>query len=110
MAQERIQEYEEIKFSLTNAPLLLIPNWKLAFKLYTYACGEGLGAALHAWKSFLNLKTPNRQMLRWQPSIQEYRGNMTIVHKAGNIHKNADGLSRWAFPNTPYNPSYAPGN
>ncbi|MBW0511457.1 hypothetical protein O181_051172 [Austropuccinia psidii MF-1] len=31
---------------------------------------------------------------------------MTIVDKAGNIHKNADGLSRWALPNTPENPSY----
>ncbi|MBW0578002.1 hypothetical protein O181_117717 [Austropuccinia psidii MF-1] len=47
-------------------------------------------------------------MLRWQISIQEYRGNMTIVHKAGNIHKNADGLSRWALPNTPDNPAYVP--
>ncbi|MBW0567422.1 hypothetical protein O181_107137 [Austropuccinia psidii MF-1] len=47
-------------------------------------------------------------MLRWQIAIQEYRGNMTIVHKAGNIHKNADGLSRWALPNTPENPSYVP--
>ncbi|MBW0512505.1 hypothetical protein O181_052220 [Austropuccinia psidii MF-1] len=33
-------------------------------------------------------------MLRWQIAIQEYRGNMTIVHKSGNINKNADGLSR----------------
>ncbi|MBW0506234.1 hypothetical protein O181_045949 [Austropuccinia psidii MF-1] len=33
---------------------------------------------------------------------------MTIVHKAGNIHKTADGLSRWELPNTPYNPSYVP--
>ncbi|MBW0563348.1 hypothetical protein O181_103063 [Austropuccinia psidii MF-1] len=33
---------------------------------------------------------------------------MTIVHKAGNIHKNADGLSRWALANTPYNPAYVP--
>ncbi|MBW0571785.1 hypothetical protein O181_111500 [Austropuccinia psidii MF-1] len=31
---------------------------------------------------------------------------MTIVHKAGNIHKNADGLSRWALPNTSENPAY----
>ncbi|MBW0499349.1 hypothetical protein O181_039064 [Austropuccinia psidii MF-1] len=45
-------------------------------------------------------------MLRWQIAIQEYRGNMTIVHKAGNIHKNADGLSRWAIVNTPDNPAY----
>ncbi|MBW0538437.1 hypothetical protein O181_078152 [Austropuccinia psidii MF-1] len=47
-------------------------------------------------------------MLRWQIAIQEYRGNMTIVHKAGNIHKNADGMSRWELPNTPNNPSYVP--
>ncbi|MBW0513984.1 hypothetical protein O181_053699 [Austropuccinia psidii MF-1] len=34
---------------------------------------------------------------------------MAIVHKAGIIHKNADGFSRWAFPNTPDNPSsYVP--
>ncbi|MBW0565501.1 hypothetical protein O181_105216 [Austropuccinia psidii MF-1] len=33
---------------------------------------------------------------------------MTIVHKAVNIHKNADGLSRWALPNTPDNPAYVP--
>ncbi|MBW0582001.1 hypothetical protein O181_121716 [Austropuccinia psidii MF-1] len=33
---------------------------------------------------------------------------MTIVHKAGNIHKNADGLSRWELPNTPDNPAYVP--
>ncbi|MBW0501489.1 hypothetical protein O181_041204 [Austropuccinia psidii MF-1] len=47
-------------------------------------------------------------MLRWQIAIQEYRGNMTIVHKAGNIHKNSEGLSRWALANTPDNPDYVP--
>ncbi|MBW0516185.1 hypothetical protein O181_055900 [Austropuccinia psidii MF-1] len=26
---------------------------------------------------------------------------MTIVHKAGNIPKNSDGLSKWSLPNTP---------
>ncbi|MBW0554407.1 hypothetical protein O181_094122 [Austropuccinia psidii MF-1] len=41
-----------------------------------------------AVKSLLNMKTPNRHMLRWQIAIQEYRGNITIVHK------NSDGLSR----------------
>ncbi|MBW0548828.1 hypothetical protein O181_088543 [Austropuccinia psidii MF-1] len=167
MTQEGIQAYEKIKYALTNAPLLLIPDWKLPFKMYIDACGEGLGAALHqvqivnekpyggpicfisrkikptraryrvsqieclclvwalekvpyyldgsvfevitdfnAVKSLLNMKTPNRHMLRWQIAIQEYRGNMTIVNKAGNIHKNADGLSRLALPNTPENPAY----
>ncbi|MBW0531708.1 hypothetical protein O181_071423 [Austropuccinia psidii MF-1] len=139
------------------------------FKLYTDACGEGLGAALHqtqiindkpvegpicfisrqlkptearygaiqmeclclvwdlkklhyyldgtvfdvitdynAVKFLLNMKTPNIHMLRWQIAIQEYRENMTIVHKSGNIHKNAYGLSRWALANTPGNPAWVP--
>ncbi|MBW0581032.1 hypothetical protein O181_120747 [Austropuccinia psidii MF-1] len=47
-------------------------------------------------------------MLRWQIAIQEYRGNMTILHNAGNNHKNADGLSRWELPNTPDTPAYVP--
>ncbi|MBW0589250.1 hypothetical protein O181_128965 [Austropuccinia psidii MF-1] len=61
-----------------------------------------------AVKSLLNMKTPNRHILRWQIAIQEYRGNLTIVHKDGNIHKNADGLSRWPFPNDIDNPAYVP--
>ncbi|MBW0561867.1 hypothetical protein O181_101582 [Austropuccinia psidii MF-1] len=47
-------------------------------------------------------------MLRWQIAIQEYRGNMTIGHKDGNIHKNSDGLSRWPLPNNIYNTAYVP--
>ncbi|MBW0547589.1 hypothetical protein O181_087304 [Austropuccinia psidii MF-1] len=47
-------------------------------------------------------------MFIWQITIQEYRGNMTIAHKAGNIHKNSDGLSRWASANTPDSPAYVP--
>ncbi|MBW0559037.1 hypothetical protein O181_098752 [Austropuccinia psidii MF-1] len=31
---------------------------------------------------------------------------MTIVHKAGKIQKNADGLSRWELANTPDNAAY----
>ncbi|MBW0488088.1 hypothetical protein O181_027803 [Austropuccinia psidii MF-1] len=63
-----------------------------------------------AVKSLLKMKTPNRHMLRWQIAIQEYRGNMTIVHKSGNIHKNSDGLSRLELPNTPDDPAYVPEN
>ncbi|MBW0542925.1 hypothetical protein O181_082640 [Austropuccinia psidii MF-1] len=59
-----------------------------------------------AVKSLLNMKTPNRHMLRWQIAIPEYRGNMNIAHKSGNIHKKFDGFSRWALANTPYNPEW----
>ncbi|MBW0514063.1 hypothetical protein O181_053778 [Austropuccinia psidii MF-1] len=47
MTEERVKAYEELKNSLTNAPFLLMPYWKLPFKLYIDACGEGLGAVLH---------------------------------------------------------------
>ncbi|MBW0571026.1 hypothetical protein O181_110741, partial [Austropuccinia psidii MF-1] len=148
MTQGRIQAYETIRYALTNAPLLLMPDWKLPFKLYIDACGEGLGAALHQAQivNYKPYKGPicfiSRQIkptearygasqmeclclvwalenfiiilmvvclkhiFRWQIAIQEYRGNMTIVHKAGNIHKNSYGLSRWALPNTPDNHAY----
>ncbi|MBW0540533.1 hypothetical protein O181_080248 [Austropuccinia psidii MF-1] len=130
MIEERVKEYEELRNSLKNAPFLLMPDWKLPFKIYIDACGEGLGAALHqkqiindkpvegkiffiprdirptearygasqmeficlvwdlkklhyyldgtvfdvitdynAVKSLLNMKTPNRHMLRWQIKI-----------------------------------------
>ncbi|MBW0540344.1 hypothetical protein O181_080059 [Austropuccinia psidii MF-1] len=62
----------------------------------------------NAVKFSLNMKTPNIHMLRWQIAIQEYRGHITIVHKSGNIDKNADGLSRWALENTPENPAWVP--
>ncbi|MBW0541034.1 hypothetical protein O181_080749 [Austropuccinia psidii MF-1] len=169
MTEERVKEYEELKNALTNSLFILMPDWKLPFKLYIDACGEGLGAALHqtqiindkavegpicfisrqikprearygeiqmeclclvwaleklhyyldgtvfdvitdcnAVKSLLNMKKPNRHMLRWQTDIQGYRVNMTIVHKYANIHKNSDGLSRWALANTPENPAWVP--
>ncbi|MBW0550566.1 hypothetical protein O181_090281 [Austropuccinia psidii MF-1] len=61
-----------------------------------------------AFKSLLNMKTPNIHLLRWQIAIQEYRGNMTIVPKDGNAHKNADGLIRWPLPNDINNPACVP--
>ncbi|MBW0470388.1 hypothetical protein O181_010103 [Austropuccinia psidii MF-1] len=59
-------------------------------------------------RSLLNIKTPNRHMLRWQIAIQKHKENMTIIFKSGNIHKNAYGLRRWALANTPENPAWVP--
>ncbi|MBW0501077.1 hypothetical protein O181_040792 [Austropuccinia psidii MF-1] len=153
MTQEIIEAYENITEALTEAPLLLMPDWNIPFKFYIDACGDGLGAALHqvqiisdkptegpvfyisrqikptesrygasqmeclylvcaleelhyyldgsgfevitdcnSVKLLLNMKTPNRHMLRWKIAIQEYRGNMTVAYKAGNIQKNAVDL------------------
>ena len=59
-------------------------------------------------RSLMNIKTPNRHMLRWMIAIQEYRPYMTITHRPGKLHNNADGLSRMALPNNPDNPAWDP--
>ncbi|MBW0502650.1 hypothetical protein O181_042365 [Austropuccinia psidii MF-1] len=51
------------------------------------------------------MNTPNKHTLRWPVAIQEYRGNISIVHNDGNIHRNADGLRRWPLPNNFNNPA-----
>ncbi|MBW0559303.1 hypothetical protein O181_099018 [Austropuccinia psidii MF-1] len=147
MTQERIKAYEKIKKALTEAPLLLMPDWNIPFKLYIDACGDGLGAALHkaqiiddnlkelpacyiprqikptearygasqmeclflVWaleKLYYYLDGSVLHMCRWKIAIQAYRGNISIVHKAENIHNNADGLCMWALANTSDNPAY----
>ncbi|MBW0570449.1 hypothetical protein O181_110164 [Austropuccinia psidii MF-1] len=50
MTEERVKAYEELKNSLPNFPFLLMPDWKLPFKLYIDAFVKGLGAALHQTK------------------------------------------------------------
>ncbi|MBW0512666.1 hypothetical protein O181_052381 [Austropuccinia psidii MF-1] len=47
-------------------------------------------------------------MLRWQIAIQEYSGNMIIVHEFCNIHKKKDGLSRLALELTPEKTAWVP--
>ncbi|MBW0549529.1 hypothetical protein O181_089244 [Austropuccinia psidii MF-1] len=166
MTVDGVKAFESLRQALTTSPLLLMPDFKLPFKLSIDASGDGLGAALHkvqiindkpvdgpiffisrqikptegrygasqmeylclfqaleklnyffegcvfevmtdctTVKSLLNIKTPNRNMLRWKIAIQEYRGNKTIMHKDGNIQKNQDGLSGWPLQNRIDNPS-----
>ncbi|MBW0470020.1 hypothetical protein O181_009735 [Austropuccinia psidii MF-1] len=48
ITKERRDAYEGIKHELTNAPVLILPDFELPFKLYIdAACSQGLGAALH---------------------------------------------------------------
>ncbi|MBW0480239.1 hypothetical protein O181_019954 [Austropuccinia psidii MF-1] len=44
---DRFKAFTSLRQALTTAPLLLIPYFKLPFKHYIDASGDGLGAALH---------------------------------------------------------------
>ncbi|MBW0579926.1 hypothetical protein O181_119641, partial [Austropuccinia psidii MF-1] len=43
MTQEKFKAYDKIRKALTEAPLLLMPDWNIPFKLYIDAGGDGLG-------------------------------------------------------------------
>ncbi|MBW0578267.1 hypothetical protein O181_117982 [Austropuccinia psidii MF-1] len=48
ITKERREAYQRIKYELTNAPVLNLPDFELPFKLYIdAACSQGLGAGLH---------------------------------------------------------------
>ncbi|MBW0483594.1 hypothetical protein O181_023309 [Austropuccinia psidii MF-1] len=48
ITNERRDSYERIKHELTNAPVLILPDFELPSKLYICeACSQGLGAAFH---------------------------------------------------------------
>ncbi|MBW0509129.1 hypothetical protein O181_048844 [Austropuccinia psidii MF-1] len=48
ITMESRDAYERIKYELTNAPVLILPDFELPVKLYIdEACSQGLGAALH---------------------------------------------------------------
>ncbi|MBW0588268.1 hypothetical protein O181_127983 [Austropuccinia psidii MF-1] len=47
MTQDRIKAYEKLRKTLTEEPLLHMPDWNIPFKFYINACGDGLGAGLH---------------------------------------------------------------
>ncbi|MBW0572063.1 hypothetical protein O181_111778 [Austropuccinia psidii MF-1] len=132
MTQERDKAYDKIRKALTEAPILLMPYCNIPFKLFIYACEDGLGAALHQVQIIDEKPTegPVFYISKQSKPTEAKNGashseclcltyfEMANSHsriqrkndysKAGNIHKNADGLSRWALANTPDNPAYVP--
>ncbi|MBW0536114.1 hypothetical protein O181_075829 [Austropuccinia psidii MF-1] len=48
ITKERRDEYERSRYELPNAPVLILPDFELPFKLYIdAACSQGSGASLH---------------------------------------------------------------
>ncbi|MBW0571362.1 hypothetical protein O181_111077 [Austropuccinia psidii MF-1] len=130
MTQERIKAYENIKKALTEAPLLLMPDWNIPFKLYNDACRDGLGAALYQVQIIDDKPTEgpvcyiSRQIkptearygasqmeclyLVWALEKLHYYLDGIVFEVITDCNANADGLSRWALAKTTDNPAYVP--
>ncbi|MBW0513530.1 hypothetical protein O181_053245 [Austropuccinia psidii MF-1] len=52
MTVDRVKAFEPLRQALTIAPLLLIPDFKLPFRIYIDASGDRLGAAIHQFQIF----------------------------------------------------------
>ncbi|MBW0466071.1 hypothetical protein O181_005786 [Austropuccinia psidii MF-1] len=98
----------EARYSESQMECLFLV-WALK-KLHYYLDGSGFGVIndCNVVKYLLKMKKTNRNMLRLKMAIKEYRGNMTIAHEEGNIHKNAYGVSKWELNKTPHKPAYVP--
>ncbi|MBW0529975.1 hypothetical protein O181_069690 [Austropuccinia psidii MF-1] len=98
----------EARYGATQTECLCLV-WDLE-KLHYYLEGAVFEAYIDctALKSLLNMKTTNRDTLRWKIAFQDYEGNMTIIYKEGKSHTNSDGLSRWPLNNVKSNPAYDP--
>ncbi|MBW0493379.1 hypothetical protein O181_033094 [Austropuccinia psidii MF-1] len=98
MTEEGVKTYEELKNSLTNAPFLLITDWKLPFKLYIDACGEGLHTALHQTQ-VINDKTFEEPICfisrQIKPTEERYGASQMklfcLVWALENLHYYLDG-------------------
>ncbi|MBW0494685.1 hypothetical protein O181_034400 [Austropuccinia psidii MF-1] len=101
-------KYSEARYGATQTEFLCL--FLALDKLHYYIEGAVFEVYTDctALKSLLNMKSTYRYMFRWQISIQEYRGNMTIIYKEGKSHTNADGLSRWPLDNVTRSPDYDP--
>ncbi|MBW0482511.1 hypothetical protein O181_022226 [Austropuccinia psidii MF-1] len=113
ITKERRDAYERIKHELTNAPVLILPDFELPFKLYIdVACRQGLGAALHQ-RQIVDVQALEKLHYYLEGAVFEVYTDCTALKSSLNMkttksHTNADGLSRWALDNVKSNPSYDP--
>ncbi|MBW0519729.1 hypothetical protein O181_059444 [Austropuccinia psidii MF-1] len=85
----RKAKYSEARYGETQTELLfLVRAWEI---LYYYLEGSVFEAYTDGTRlKFLpNMKTTDRNIFQWQIAIQEYRGNMTMIYKAGKSHTNS---------------------
>nr|GEW50739.1 reverse transcriptase domain-containing protein [Tanacetum cinerariifolium] len=96
-SKECIDAFNTLKKKLTEAPILVVPDWSLPLELMCntsdYAIGAVLGQPL---KYLLNKQDAKPRLLRWVLLLQEF--GITILDKKRSENLAADHLSRLENP------------
>nr|GEU95442.1 reverse transcriptase domain-containing protein [Tanacetum cinerariifolium] len=119
-SKECIDAFDTLKKKLTEAPILVVPDWNLPFELMCDVSDYAIGAALDntrrstsnlfnlvlsksivytdhsALKYLLNKQDSKPRLLRWVLLIKEF--DITILDKKGSENLAADHLSRLENP------------
>ncbi|GKB46859.1 reverse transcriptase domain-containing protein [Tanacetum coccineum] len=110
-SDECIQAFETLKKKLTEAPILIAPDWDLPFELMCDASDFAIGAVLgqrhvkhfsivytdHSALKYLFAKKDSKgRLLRWVLLLQEFR--FKVIDTKGAENLTADHLSRLENP------------
>lgn len=82
----------EQNYCVTRRELLAVVHFLKHFRPYLYGQDVTVRTDHGALRWLFNFKNPEGQLARWLEVISQYR--LTLVHRAGRQHCNADGLSR----------------
>nr|GEW63816.1 hypothetical protein [Tanacetum cinerariifolium] len=88
-SKDCIDTFETLKKKLTEAPILVVPDWILPFELMLYTDHSAL-------KYLLSKQDAKPRFLRWVLLLQEF--DITIRDKKGSENLAADHLSRLENP------------
>ncbi|GJX09929.1 reverse transcriptase domain-containing protein [Tanacetum coccineum] len=99
-SKDCIDAFQTLKKKLTEAPILVVPDWNLPFELMCDASDFAIGAVLgqRKMKHFQPIHYANvkPRLLRWVLLLQEF--DITIRDKKGSENLAADHLSRLENP------------
>nr|GEV09314.1 reverse transcriptase domain-containing protein [Tanacetum cinerariifolium] len=93
-SKDCIDAFETLKKKLTEAPILVVPDWNLPFQLMCDACDFAIDHS--AFKYLLSKQDAKLKLLRWVLLLQEF--DITIRDKNGLKNLATDHLSRLENP------------